>query len=104
MFIDCTPWGHQSRASLVSRIWSYNIAPRYSAGEPRPHPHLIPVPGGEEAQTEDSLACSLVVKPFRRHMTSYTLLNSGRHSLAWDNSGLTWSAGNTVQLEMWVTE
>ena len=29
---------------------------------------------------------------------------SGLHSLTWDNSGLTWSAGDTVQLEMWVTE
>ena len=35
---------------------------------------------------------------------SYTLLSSGGHSLTWDNSGLTWSAGDTVQLEMWVTE
>ena len=35
---------------------------------------------------------------------SYTLQPSGRHTLAWDNTGLTWSAGDTVQLEMWVTE
>ena len=35
---------------------------------------------------------------------SYTLLSSGRHVLTWENTGLTWSAGDTVQLEMRVTE
>ena len=35
---------------------------------------------------------------------TYSLTSSGGHSLTWDNSGLTWSAGDTVQLEMWVTE
>ena len=34
----------------------------------------------------------------------YTLVTSGGHSLTWLDSSLTWSAGDTVQLEMWVTE
>ena len=35
---------------------------------------------------------------------TYSLTSNGGHSLIWDNSGLSWSAGDTVQLEMWVTE
>ena len=35
---------------------------------------------------------------------TYSLTSNGGHSLIWDNAGLTWSAGDTVQLEMWVTE
>ena len=35
---------------------------------------------------------------------TYSLLSSGTHSLTWQNAGLTWAAGDTVQLEMWVTE
>ena len=35
---------------------------------------------------------------------TYSLRSSGAHRLTWDNSGLTWSAGDTVELEMWVTE
>ena len=35
---------------------------------------------------------------------TYSLSSSGIHVLSLDNSGLTWSAGDTVQLEMWVTE
>ena len=35
---------------------------------------------------------------------TYRLSSSGIHILSLDNSGLTWSAGDTVQLEMWVTE
>ena len=34
----------------------------------------------------------------------YTLLTSDGPSLTWLDSSLTWSAGDTVQLEMWVTE
>ena len=35
---------------------------------------------------------------------TYSLRSSGAHLLTWDNPGLTWSAGDTVELEMWVTE
>ena len=35
---------------------------------------------------------------------TYRLEGSGIHSLAWENAGLTWAAGDTVQFEMWVTE
>ena len=35
---------------------------------------------------------------------TYSLLSSGVHSLVWESAGLTWSAGDTVQLEMRVTE
>ena len=35
---------------------------------------------------------------------TYQLTSNGRHALAWDNTGLTWSAGDTVQLEMGVSE
>ena len=35
---------------------------------------------------------------------TYRLEGSGIHSLAWENAGLTWAAGDTVQLEMWETE
>ena len=34
----------------------------------------------------------------------YTLLGNGRPRLVWEDAGLTWSAGDTVQLEMGVTE
>ena len=43
-------------------------------------------------------------KAFALGDATYTLRVSGLHSLSWDNSGLNWSAGDTVQLEMWVTD
>ncbi len=35
---------------------------------------------------------------------TYSLTSNGGHSVVWDNSGLTWSASDTVQLEMWGIE
>ena len=35
---------------------------------------------------------------------TYSLQSSGTHVLTWQNAGLTWAVGDTVQLEMWVTE
>ena len=35
---------------------------------------------------------------------TYSLHGTGTHNLTWENAGLTWAAGDTVQLEMWVTE
>ena len=43
-------------------------------------------------------------KAFSLGDATYSVEGSGAHALTWQNAGLTWAAGDTVQLEMWVTE
>ena len=57
-----------------------------------------------DAAVRSFMALHVDGKAFSLGDATYSLQGSGVHTLTWQNAGLTWAAGDTVQLEMWVTE